>query len=225
MEKKETKHIKKQAKSSGGKPKASKRPVEQSGNLEPPTKKQRLKVPKPTEPTFGFSAPTKMGTKRNLVGNIASRTAQKFRAQRYVEKAKKALKRIPKLEPGKLLQSSKQLTKRPIVIGVACALCLGALLAWLFWPSPSGTLTVRANQPAVVLIDGESHGEVPIEDLELPVGKHRIKVRHERTGDTRTYVRRIKPDRKSRVWVAWNTNTKESNSKKADNRRARQQKN
>lgn len=136
--------------------------------------------------------------------------------------ARKAIGRIKNFESNNLFQSAKHMSKRSMIIVSAGILCLGAFLAWSSWPNPSGTLSVRTNQPASVVIDGESHGEAPIENLKLAVGKHRIKVRHERTGDERKYVRRIKEDKPSRVQVSWNTKTKKNRSRKHRNQRRNQ---
>ena len=138
-------------------------------------------------------------------------------AQNALQGAKNALKKLSTLEP-------RQLSGRTKIISLSGIVLLGAGLIFLLWPSPSGTLTVRANQPAEVLIDGESHGSAPLEDIKLDVGKHRIKVRHERTGDERTYVRRIKEDRKSRIRVSWNTEPPKSDRNRSDKRRGRNRK-
>lgn len=94
---------------------------------------------------------------------------------------------------------------RAMLIGLVVVLFLGigSLAAWSLWPTSTGTLTVKTDQPSVVFVDGENQGAAPIEGLELPAGEHKIKIRHAKTGKEKKYTKTIEVDEESRIHASW----------------------
>lgn len=65
------------------------------------------------------------------------------------------------------------------------------------------TLTVLANSWAYVFIDGKKLGTTPIQNVSVPAGNHKLKLKNGSTGETKTYRLQLKKSESKRIRHKW----------------------
>jgi hypothetical protein len=110
-------------------------------------------------------------------------------------------KPIPKSRPA----------RRKLLISVAivtAVLALGGLLVWIFWPEPSGYLSVVSGLRAEIYVDGKRMGLAPLHGLPLQAGSHMIEVRRPGRSQVRRYRRIIRDGKHTKIRVKWKRKTR-----------------